>query len=56
MRKFTENSQRNVQRNVLERFINSCSYKSACKCSSDQAVYKEQAFPNSLKVEMNTKY
>lgn len=56
VRKLIENSQRNVQRNVLDRFINSCSCKSACKCSGDQTVYKDQAFPNSLEVEVNTRY
>lgn len=44
MRKFIANSQRNVQRNALERFINSCFCEGACEHSSDQAVYKDQAF------------
>lgn len=47
VRKFIANSQMNVHRTVLERFINSCSCINACKCSSDQNMYKEQAFPNS---------
>lgn len=52
VRKFIPNRQMNVHRTVLERFISSCSYTSTCKCSSDQDMYKKQAFPHSQKFEI----
>ena len=56
VRKLIANSQMNVHRTELERFISSCSCTGACKCSSDQDMYKEKAFPNSLKFEVKITY